>query len=589
MPAAGQSFDGYGQAPVLLSECAGPVRASGDVVVLSMYGGRGVAVPLNVEGAEHDVRAVSVTGNGSKPITLVLSAYEATIWDLSAIKGRVRGVIASGFYPQAVSGLPAGVPVQFESIRPAANVANGGGGRSPCNLGYVHESMYKIQQQADQIKGILGVAPKRWYGGYDPSGFNVDGGEATAPVVPTGTIRAGVTIQRDGLRGGNEGIEQMISEGKLRRIGRADIDAWVTKGGRLQITGTMARMFTGGGHDPLDYIGSSSSGYLILKSVDKLPGGLGGADAVIFIVPDGVSAPTEAGHSTFYRLTGYLGIPPAGAPVPPDSRMQMIERSNSTNQAAPTQIEWDAEGRVTRNDSRTRTLGGAPPALTATPYEIRNPSARGTAPAAGAQNTVEMPGPHDSGRNRAVAISVLMLLLLAGGGAFWLLMRRRSANARPAFHLGSTSPGPLPPMVQPASKSVRAAAEPAQPETPCGPDDWTTFSTSVQSAISATEDDATVLSVTRFSKRVRQLTQNEYDEDLCALLDAIVEDEFPRCVTGFVSAARRGTAEALPMLEEGLRNAMTEFQRRLDAIADTQTTRDVAKLRTGYGDGSATG
>lgn len=121
-------------------------------------------------GSRHPVHMLSVTGKESGPIVLVVSAYEPILWDLSAVSDRVKAVVASGYYPQAVRGITPGTPVRF-----ASSVGKFEGSETCAHVRYSYDRADDIKSVADDIKKAIGVHPRAFYGNYSTSSFDVDG------------------------------------------------------------------------------------------------------------------------------------------------------------------------------------------------------------------------------------------------------------------------------------------------------------------------------------------------------------------------------------------------------------------------------
>jgi hypothetical protein len=148
-----------------------PVKLSRDaqVIVLSMYGGRGERAYASLTDQGHETHLVKVTGSGRGKVALVLSAYEPTVWDVSAIRDRVAAVYASGYYPQAVEGLDRRTAARFNQV-----VNTGAADRTCRTLPYAYRYTSEILQMAALAGSIVGRHPSRFYGGYDPDRFDID-------------------------------------------------------------------------------------------------------------------------------------------------------------------------------------------------------------------------------------------------------------------------------------------------------------------------------------------------------------------------------------------------------------------------------
>ncbi len=173
-------------------------EADAKVILLSEYGGRGASAPFNLAGGTHKTHTVAVTGSGREKVILIVAAYEPTIWDLTAVRSRVTAVIASGHYPQGVSGLPKSTPVRFLSQTGREFDKTG----SCAWLPWAYKGLGTVEQMAAAATIAVGRHPDRYYGGYNPTGFDIDGGSGSAPRAPRlSDVRAAVPIIKDDTSG----------------------------------------------------------------------------------------------------------------------------------------------------------------------------------------------------------------------------------------------------------------------------------------------------------------------------------------------------------------------------------------------------
>lgn len=534
--------------------CTQAPRVEGDLVVLSMHGGRGARTPYWLVGAQRETRSVVVTGSGDRPVTLVLSAREPTVWDLTAVSTRVRGVLASGSAPQAVAGLPAGVPVAF------TKAVDSGKAPSACGVPVAYENLSRIQDQADVVTDVLGVRPRRWYGGLDPSSFDLDGARAyrTPSAPPAAALRSATVVRTDGLMPGEDGVQQLISQGAIRRFSKQDVADWTARGARLEMIDSP--FLTSRAQDPLAHLGQTTSGYLVLRPLTELPPGLAGADSAVFVLPQGMSMPT-AGDNTVYRLEGYAGIPPEGSEmVGPDLRSAHARATRDAPRPATSFVEWDEAGKVVRDGSVSERRG--------TDMPVVSPPSRGP-----------MLSAMDGGRDMTPSM-LLSVLLLACGGLGALLTRRRGD---PLAGLRHRAP----------AEDPMLALERSTPDVETIVDEAT--AAEVQRALSPLDEamelaleEGTVLSLMRFRRTVLDaLRHPKYEDDLAFELDAILERALPIHLRAYLTAARRIVDGRASVLEATLRVGVDRLSERIEAIMDQQRTRGDRPGGIGRGGGAA--
>ncbi len=200
------------------------------VVALGMYGGRGAPTPFSIGGAGYALHTVKVTGRGQGKIVLVVAAYEPTVWDLSAVRGRVRAVVASGFYSQGITGLDTATPARFTSTAGPSGGVDPGCGQVP----YGYGSTAEIERMAAAVRTAVGGQPRRYFGGYSPTSFDIDGGALVVPQPALAAdVRAGAPISATGLLGSAPfGPDELGVTGELRaptRIVEWDADGTLVR------------------------------------------------------------------------------------------------------------------------------------------------------------------------------------------------------------------------------------------------------------------------------------------------------------------------------------------------------------------------
>ncbi len=101
-----------------------------------------------------------------------------------------------------------------------------------------------------------------------------------------------------GIQPEEAGLEQLIEEGKIRKVGKEDIAA-IKAAGYSFIDGVSPQEY----RDPFRYGGMRV--YLMLRQFVKMPAGLAGADRVILMIPEDLKMPdNNGGHSDYYNVSG---------------------------------------------------------------------------------------------------------------------------------------------------------------------------------------------------------------------------------------------------------------------------------------------
>jgi hypothetical protein len=202
--------------------------------MLDQHGGRGAASDLDLGGSQHPAHIVSVeAGAAGKPIVLVASAYEPTIWDVSAVApSRLRAVVPYGFYPPAVIGNARTTVVRFGALGNDHDWL-GSAGCEPINMAF--SGTGQASQYSQQVESVFGVGPSRYYGGFDTSGYNLDDGNLPTvrpastqnfePVLPVGVESKAIDRPQQAnyafAWGGNISANLRWADGRLMLPNRA--------------------------------------------------------------------------------------------------------------------------------------------------------------------------------------------------------------------------------------------------------------------------------------------------------------------------------------------------------------------------------
>ena len=207
----------------------------------------------------------------TKPVALILGAYEPTIWQIHAsVDTKIIAVYLSGYYDQFLSGLPSSIPII--KSRDEANCLD---------ISYV---------STDEVAQINKIAAKSFkkssidmlYVGKDGI-LKIDN---NAIPIDTNNFRQNQPITPETFRlkdtplVGREGLEEAVEQGILRYATPQDFE-------KLKIKYDITRHHTA---------------YVIQKRF-RIPSGLYGAHSVIFILDKNVPQPKgDLGHSAIYDM-----------------------------------------------------------------------------------------------------------------------------------------------------------------------------------------------------------------------------------------------------------------------------------------------
>lgn len=250
------------------------------------YGGRDAGFHIDRSGHEATLMDVAVNESDA-PVALMLGSYEPAVWNIGWTSGtRIVAVLVGGHHRQAVTGLPADVPVIVSTHK----------GKGAC--GHFHVSPKKPE-------ALVPVAQRMFSRSIDMVYPAVEGrvviGKPLAPgagLVTDAHARPARSFRVDDSQaGGPAGLAYAASRGWLREAGPADVAAWQDAVDRDRSAAGTTPPVAGGRPRPTM---SLHNAYVVLQAFE-FPPGLHGANSGTFFVPEGVPRPTgSAGHSNVY-------------------------------------------------------------------------------------------------------------------------------------------------------------------------------------------------------------------------------------------------------------------------------------------------
>ena len=258
-----------------------------DVVVYATGAYAGAKTNYQIDQSGHEATRFDITVNSpDKPVVLMLSAYEPSVWTIQWTSGtRIVAALLTGYYRQAVAGLPHTTPIINSSY------ANKGA----CGSFYLSET--SLAEANPLARRTFGQPVSMIY----PAG---NGKVVLGPALP---LKASLEHSDDvPLRAfrdsenplaGEAGLALAVKKGQLRKATQADAQAWADALAQHQPKPDVPPIAGKGlKAAPASFYG----GYVVLKAL-TLPAGLYGAHSTSFFVPKGVPRPVgNLGHSTLY-------------------------------------------------------------------------------------------------------------------------------------------------------------------------------------------------------------------------------------------------------------------------------------------------
>jgi hypothetical protein len=256
------------------------------VFAAGAYSGRKISFQIDQSG--HEGTQIDVAVNSpSKPVVLMLGAYEPTIWNIGWSKGTtILAVLVSGYHRQAVAGLEKHVPQLNSSYD----------NRGPCGYFYVtSDNLSALNPMAKRVFGqpveMVFPAEKGRVVVGDP--LQSDTKLVTSPeTTPTSFY------DKDASIAGPAGLEDAVRKGLLRKATVADADAWADA--VIQNSPQRDVPPVAGKGIPKPPRPPTYNAYVVLKSF-TYPAGLYGGNSATFIIPKGIPRPDgNPGHSAVY-------------------------------------------------------------------------------------------------------------------------------------------------------------------------------------------------------------------------------------------------------------------------------------------------
>ena len=183
------------------------------------YSGR--TLDFQIDQSGHQATQMDVTVNySSKPIVLMLGAYEPTIWNIkwTATHPHHCVVLVSGYHHQAIAGLDATVPVLNSSSAD----------RGPCPCGYFYVGQRENSEKINQIsRNLFGRPVDLVYPAKNGEVVIGDPVPAREKLITSESNSPESFHDTTAPIAGPAGLEDAVRKGFLRKATEADADAWV--------------------------------------------------------------------------------------------------------------------------------------------------------------------------------------------------------------------------------------------------------------------------------------------------------------------------------------------------------------------------
>jgi hypothetical protein len=271
----------------------GKLPAGFVVHAVGTYKGTTALPDLQLDDSGHEAAQADVVVNvPDKPVVLVLTAYDPTVWRIGrTAKTTLAGVIVSGYHAQSLIGINKDTPHAMSTYT----------GKGDFPYFYAYDASPSLLRMNDAVKALVGKEIERFVNEPARGVFYVgDAPERGEQVIRSDDLQVKQFVEARKQAqppAGQKALDILVRDGKLRPATAADIQGWVDKASeKYKRVNPTLRI-----RDHRMRLGRT---YVVLEEL-ALPEGLYGAHSRAFIVPDGVAVPTgSAGHNEFYLMDG---------------------------------------------------------------------------------------------------------------------------------------------------------------------------------------------------------------------------------------------------------------------------------------------
>lgn len=261
-----------------------------DVFAAGEYSGR--RLDFQIDSSGHSATQMDVVVNHeTKPVVLMLGAYEPTIWNISwTNETKIIAVMISGYHKQVVTGLS-----EKTDVLVSTKENNG-----KCGIFYV---------DPDSLGSLNPIARQLFKQEIDMVYFAENGQIVVGEDLPENAkLTQSSLIKPEHYRikelSGIPGLEQSVERGELRKATLDDANAWVDEVSKELASKDIPSVAGDKIVKPKRPL--LLNAYVVLKPF-TYPDGLFGGNSAVFFIPKGVTRPNgDQGHSTVYDFNTLL-------------------------------------------------------------------------------------------------------------------------------------------------------------------------------------------------------------------------------------------------------------------------------------------
>jgi len=300
-PTGHNSFYSADGNAINLRPASSHTHSSDDSALVSIFDGLGddfklyavgtykgkIPLEIQLDDSGNEVTQAEVIVNEPEtPVVLMLTAYDPVVWRVGITEGtHIAGVIVSGYHGQALIGIEQEIPFIISTHEVPGDFA----------YMYAYKASHDLLDINERLKVVAGKELDYFYfqpvNGVFEVGAPIEEGQ---PLHYSDDLTLAGFVDPGRPLAGQRGIDQLLSEGRLRPATVADISAWIDE--ESEVFQDLAPGIRVSSHL------HPQNTYVVLEQL-TLPNGLFGAHARTFLIPNDVPFPDgDPGHSQLLRI-----------------------------------------------------------------------------------------------------------------------------------------------------------------------------------------------------------------------------------------------------------------------------------------------
>ena len=197
---------------------------------LDVYAGgsyRGKGVNYQIEDSSHQTTEFEVIVNSpDKPVALILGAYDPSVWNIKWTKGtKIEAVLAYGQHKQFVAGLPKGTPILAGNDNRSCDLSNNVGSDFDQDTILLYQERKNKLSKQMYNKTITSMRQAKNGKLLFGDKISINTKLYSSKDTPTSSF-----IDKTESLYGDEGLNKLLKEGKIRLLKTTELNKWVKAG-----------------------------------------------------------------------------------------------------------------------------------------------------------------------------------------------------------------------------------------------------------------------------------------------------------------------------------------------------------------------